>query len=134
MSDVVVEIPQPLTGCDWCDWAEYDTFNREQAVKDAGIAWPLVLCERHERNRSRCAAHGMTYDHRGVHFKQEHYAPLESALTARYGKMSPTNKLRAVDDETPFQAMPASWFQHFKWSLQGRFPRLFGWLTVRWNR
>jgi hypothetical protein len=31
-------------------------------------------------------------------------------------------------------SMPSSWWQHLKWTLQRRWPRLFGWLTVYWTQ
>lgn len=39
---------------------------------------------------------------------------------------------RPVADDPEPVLMPASWWQHLKWSLARRWPRVFARLTVRW--
>jgi hypothetical protein len=61
----------------------------------------------------------------------EAYASANAAIDKRYGERVGQT---LVDNETPIASCPASWWQHLKLTLLMRWPRVFGWLDVRWKR
>jgi hypothetical protein len=60
----------------------------------------------------------------------ERYREFEALLPSlRWPATRPTPQLTES-----VASMPSSWWQHFKWTLQRRWPRVFGWLTVFWTQ
>lgn len=111
------------------DWSDAEI---QQALEDAkrrGIAVSMLphpsedrLALGIDRDRSKWTADA-----------RERYDGLEKQLPS-FKALATVEASKFTVALTPAASIPSTWFQHLKLTLRERWPRLFGWLDVRWRR